>query len=265
MYPPKGKTAIITGGSSGIGKSSAKALALKGWNVVITGRREERLKAAGHEIQEAVQAKGIDRAIKVAYSVGDVTREEDVIKLFDDVTAANSRVDLVFCNAGVSPPSVPIEELQLADWNTAINSNLTASFLCAREAVRRMKPIGGGRIIINGSISAHVPRPDSAPYTASKHGLTGLTKSLALDGRKYNISVSQIDIGNATSDMTVRMQANQGGPGVKQADGSFCHEAVMDREYAAQEVVHIAELPLEVTKLFVVIQATGMPSMVGRG
>ncbi|CAO1625306.1 unnamed protein product [Jaminaea pallidilutea] len=260
VYPPPGKTAIITGGSSGIGKSAALRLALSGWNVVITGRREQKLKAAGQEIREAVGK--VRQDVAIAYRVGDVTKEEDVVQLFDDVMSINGHIDLVFCNAGVSPPSVTLAEMTLSDWRSAIDTNLTASFLCAREAFRRMKDHGGGRIILNGSISAHTPRPDSAAYTASKHGLTGLTKSLALDGREFNISVSQIDIGNAASDMTARMTT---GPGVKQADGSYKHEAVMDREYAAREVVSIAELPLEVTKLFVVIQATAMPSMVGRG
>ncbi|UZJ56538.1 hypothetical protein CBS101457_005858 [Exobasidium rhododendri] len=181
---------------------------------------------------------------------------------------AFGQIDVVFCNAGISTPAVSISEVTLHDWNRALSTNLTASFLCSREAFRYMSKgssLGrgqGGRIVLNGSISAHVPRPNSSPYTSSKHGVSGLAKSLSLDGRKHDIIVSQIDIGNAASEITGRMAR---GPGVEQADGSFKLEPLMDVKHAANEVVHIVEMPLSVNVQTVTIQASKMPNYVGRG
>ncbi|PWN99859.1 NAD(P)-binding protein [Tilletiopsis washingtonensis] len=265
-YPPAGKAAIVTGGSSGIGRSTALALHRAGWSVCITARRAEALEETLRLMRaQPGSADGSAQALKATSFAGDITSEETVLALFKHAYEQLGQIDLVFCNAGVSTAAVPLFDLPLADWNKAVSTNLTATFLCAREAFRYMSPERGGkggRIIVNGSISAAVPRPHSAPYTASKHGCTGLTKSLALDGRAHNIAVSQIDIGNASSDMTERMRT---GPGVMQADGSLRQEPVMDREHAAREVVHIAEMPLSVNVQFVTIQATKMPSMIGRG
>ncbi|PWN48064.1 NAD(P)-binding protein, partial [Violaceomyces palustris] len=209
-YPPVGKTAIVTGGSSGIGRSAAVALAKAGWNVVVTGRRVEQLQESVDLIDQAAERKGAGKFVQ-----GELTKEEVVQDTFSQTLKEYGRVDLIFCNAGISPPNVPFAEQKLSDWKATVDINLTAPFLCAREAFRVMSKQSpkGGRIIINGSISAHTPRPMSAPYTATKHAMTGLTKSLSLDGREHDIAVSQIDIGNAASDMTTFMRE---GPGPKQ-------------------------------------------------
>ncbi|GAC95657.1 hypothetical protein PHSY_003233 [Pseudozyma hubeiensis SY62] len=223
-----------------LGRTSAVALARAGWNVTVTGRRET-------ELQETVtllnQAAG--RQDAGFYVSGDITKEDVVLRVFKETAEKFGRVDLVFCNAGISPPNVPLAEQKLSDWQATVDVNLTAPYLCAREAFRYMEKQQpqGGRIIINGSISAYAPRPFSSPYTATKTAMTGLTKSLSLDGRKFNIAVTQIDIGNAASEMTAKMKS---GPGVPQSDGSLRHEPTMDREYVGKEIVHIAEMPLGV-------------------
>jgi NAD(P)-dependent dehydrogenase (short-subunit alcohol dehydrogenase family) len=197
----------------------------------------------------------------VLVQVTDVTRGESVRALFDRVKETFGRMDVLFNNAGISAPPVPLEELSPEDWQRVVAVNLTGAFLCTREAFRLMKsqePMGG-RIINNGSISAHAPRPNSAPYTATKHAITGLTKSTSLDGRKYNIACGQIDIGNAHTEMAARMAQ-----GVPQADGTIRAEPLMDVEHVARMVVHMANLPLEANVQFVTIMATRMP-LVGRG
>ncbi|PWZ02770.1 NAD(P)-binding protein [Testicularia cyperi] len=258
-FPREGKTAIVTGGSSGIGRTAAIALARAGWKVAITGRREQELQETIRLMEEAAQASDIGHFI-----VGDITQEDSVIRVFSETSQRFGRVDLVFCNAGISPPNVPLAQQKFSDWQATVNVNLTAPYLCAREAFRYMETQQpqGGRIIINGSISAYAPRPHSSAYTATKTAMTGLSKSLSLDGRKFNIAVTQIDIGNAASDMTNKMKE---GPGVPQADGSLRHEPTMDREWVGKEIVHVAEMPLGVNVANVVIQATNMPSHVGRG
>ncbi|KAJ1031834.1 hypothetical protein NDA13_002220 [Ustilago tritici] len=258
-YPRPGKTAIITGGSSGLGQTSAIALARAGWNVTVTGRRENELQESVTLLNEAAGREGAG-----FYVAGDITKEDVVLRVFKETAEKFGRVDLVFCNAGISPPNVPLAEQKLSDWQATVDVNLTAPYLCAREAFRYMEKQQpqGGRIIINGSISAHAPRPFSSPYTATKTAMNGLTKSLSLDGRKFNIAVTQIDIGNAASEMTAKIKS---GPGVPQADGSMRHEPTMDREWVGKEIVHIAEMPLGVNVANVTIQATNMPSHVGRG
>jgi NAD(P)-dependent dehydrogenase (short-subunit alcohol dehydrogenase family) len=226
------------------------ALAADGWNVVVAGRREEPLGEVTSEIG--------DRALAVQ---ADVTREADVGRLFDATVGHFGRVDLLFNNAGAFGPPVPLEDLGLEDWQDVVATNLTASFLCAREAFRRMavQEPPGGRIINNGSISAHAPRPNSAPYTSTKHAVTGLTKSLALDGRRLGIACGQIDIGNAGTSRTDRMPK-----GVPQADGSLRAEPVFDVAEVAKAVVYMAGLPLDTNVLFMTVMATDMP-FVGRG
>ncbi|GAK62416.1 3-oxoacyl-ACP reductase [Moesziomyces antarcticus] len=257
-YPRPGKTAIVTGGSSGLGRTSAVALARAGWNVTVTGRRETELRESCDQI-DAASGRSSSH-----YVAGDITKEDVVLRVFKETAEKFGRIDLVFCNAGISPPNVPLAEQKLSDWQATVDVNLTAAWLCAREAYRYMEKQSpqGGRIIINGSISAYAPRPNTSPYTATKTAMTGLTKSLSLDGRKFNIAVTQIDVGNAASEMTAKMKE---GPGVPQADGSMRHEPTMDREWVGKEIVHIAEMPLSVNIGNVVIQATNMPSHVGRG
>ncbi|KAJ1583606.1 hypothetical protein NDA12_001576 [Ustilago hordei] len=258
-YPRPGKTAIVTGGSSGLGQTSAIALARAGWNVTVTGRREKELQETARLLDEAAGREGAG-----FYVAGDIIKEDVVLRVFKETADKFGRVDLVFCNAGISPPNVPLAEQKLSDWQATVDVNLTAPYLCSREAFRYMEKQQpqGGRIIINGSISAHAPRPFSSPYTATKTAMNGLTKSLSLDGRKFNIAVTQIDIGNAASEMTAKIKS---GPGVPQADGSMRHEPIMDREWVGKEIVHIAEMPLGVNVANVTIQATNMPSHVGRG
>ncbi len=247
------KVALITGASAGIGKASAVALAAAGWDVVLTGRRRELL--------ESVAAEAARRGAKALPVASDVGDPDSVKSLFDAVMAEFGHLHLLFNNAGVGAPPINLEDLTYAQWKAVVDTNLTGPFLCTQHAFRIMRdqnPIGG-RIINNGSISAHAPRPNSAPYTSTKHAITGLTKSTALDGRKYNIACGQIDIGNADTDMGGRMKA-----GVPQANGQIMPEAVMDPEHVANAVVHMASLPLESNVLFMTIMATKMP-FVGRG
>ncbi|EPQ32474.1 uncharacterized protein PFL1_00669 [Pseudozyma flocculosa PF-1] len=258
-FPRPGKTAIVTGGSSGIGRSSAIALAKAGWNVCVTGRRETELQSTLVDMHNAS-----GRSDGGLYVAGDITKEDVVASVFKQTTAKFGRVDLLFANAGISPPNVPIMEQKLQDWQATVDVNLTAPWLCAREAFRAMSTQSprGGRIIINGSLSAYTPRPHTEPYTATKHAMTGLTKSLSLDGRAHDIAVTQLDIGNAASEMTLKMKS---GPGVLQANGELAHEPTMDRRHVADQVVAIAEMDLSVNIANIIIQATKMPSYVGRG
>ncbi|CAO1627930.1 unnamed protein product [Sympodiomycopsis kandeliae] len=250
------KVAIVTGGSSGIGRATAIELAQAGWRVCVTGRRETELQETVKAIQE-----GEAEAIHVA---GDITQEDVVARVFKETTSRWRRIDLVFINAGISPPSVPLADQKLTDFISTVNVNLIASYLCARESFRYMSTQSpqGGRIVLNGSISAHTPRPHSEGYTSTKHAITGLSKTLSLDGRQFDIAVTQIDIGNAASEMGLKAKSGQG---LLQADGEYRQEDVMDLTYAAKEVVHAANLPLGVNVANVIIQATKMPSYVGRG
>ena len=247
-----GQVAIVTGGGSGIGKHSALALLRNGYSVTIAGRRPEPL-------EEAVEQAGVkDRILAVPTDVGD---PESVKALFARTMKAFGRLDVLFNNAGRGAPRGPLEDLTYEQWQTVVDVNLTGAFLCTQEAFKIMKaqtPMGG-RIINNGSISAHVPRPDSAPYTATKHGITGLTRSTSLDGRKYNIACGQIDIGNAATDMAAPIA-----DGTPQADGSVKAEPTFDVNQVAETVVHMAGLPLDTNVQFVTIMATKMP-YIGRG
>jgi NAD(P)-dependent dehydrogenase (short-subunit alcohol dehydrogenase family) len=248
-----GKTAIITGAGSGIGRATALALLAEGYSVALAGRRPEALADTIH-----LAATNGGRALAVPT---DVTDPQSVHNLFEATRQAFGRIDVLFNNAGTGAPPTPIEDLPIEAWRRVVDINLTGAFLCTREAFRVMKDQSprGGRIINNGSISAHVPRPNSAPYTATKHAITGLTKSTALDGRKYDIACGQIDIGNAETDLTARMKA-----GVPQADGSVAVEPTMNVENVARAVVHMASLPLDANVLFMTVMATKMP-LVGRG
>ena len=245
--------ALVTGGGVGIGKATALALAKAGWHVAVTGRRPEPLQAVAKEIE----ARG-RRAVAKTCDVGDPAQ---VRALFDAVEAAFGRLDLLFNNAGVGAPAVPMEELTYEQWKAVVDANLTGSFLCAQNAMRLMKKQQpqGGRIINNGSISASAPRPHSAPYTATKHAITGLTKSIALDGRPFDIACGQIDIGNALTEMAYKMTQ-----GVPQADGRIAVEPTMDVNEVGDAVVHMASLPLTTNILTMTIMATKMP-LVGRG
>jgi len=247
------KVALVTGAGSGIGKASALALMKNGFSVVLNGRRKKPLEAV------AVEGKAFD-AIAIAVA-GDVTDPASVKALFGKAKAAFGRVDVLFNNAGVFSPAVPLEEITVEQWSAAVAVNLTAAFLCTQEAFRIMKAQAprGGRIINNGSISAHVPRPFSAPYTVTKHAITGLTKSTSLDGRAYDIACGQIDIGNAATDMTGPMAS-----GVRQADGSIKPEPRMDVQVVADAVVFMAGLPLDANVQFMTVMATKMP-FIGRG
>jgi NAD(P)-dependent dehydrogenase (short-subunit alcohol dehydrogenase family) len=248
-----GKAAIVTGAGSGIGRATVLALLAEGYSVALAGRRPEALAETVARASEAAS-----RAFPMPT---DVTDPDSVRALFEATIRAFGRVDVLFNNAGSGAPPVPLEDLSVEDWRRVVDVNLTGPFLCTREAFRVMKaqvPMGG-RIINNGSISAHVPRPDSAPYTATKHAITGLTKSTALDGRKYDIACGQVDIGNAETEMTARMKA-----GVRQADGSLATEPTMDVNVVARAVVHMASLPLDANILFLTVMATKMP-FVGRG
>lgn len=248
-----GRTAIVTGAGTGIGKSVAAALLANGWNTVFVGRRKDKL-------DEAVAATGQHDAEAFAVAC-DVTQADEVDRLFADVAAKFGRVDLLFNNAGKGNPSTTIDELSVDLWNEIVAVNLTGSFLCARAAFRQMRQQTpqGGRIINNGSISAYAPRPGSAPYTATKHAITGLTRTLALDGRPFDIACGQIDIGNALTDMATAMTV-----GVPQANGSIAVEPVMDPQRVADAIVHMASLPLDANVLFMTVMATKMP-FVGRG
>ena len=245
--------AIITGGGSGIGMSVAGALAKEGYSVVLAGRRQETLDTT----KQSIEAQG---GIALAIQA-DVTQEADVARLFDRTLEAYGRVDLLFNNAGTFGPAALLEDVSAEDWRSVVEVNLTGAFLCTQAAFRVMKDQDprGGRIINNGSISAQTPRPNSAPYTATKHAITGLTKSSSLDGRKYDIACGQIDIGNAITDMTAGMKK-----GVPQADGSLQMEPTMDVENVARAVVYMASLPLDANVLSMTVMTTKMP-FVGRG
>jgi len=257
MQTPHNRVALVTGAGSGIGRAAAVALLRDGWRVVFAGRRLEALRES---IAQAEDPFG-DIATRALAAPADVTRTDSVAALFDLVRARFGRLDLLFNNAGVFTPGVPLEDLALEQWRTAVDTNLTGAFLCTQHAFRLMKAQQprGGRIINNGSISAHAPRPNSIAYTATKHAITGLTKAASLDGRKHDIAVGQIDIGNAATEMTERMR-----DGVPQADGSLRPEPLMDLDHAANAVVHMAGLPLEANVLFMTVMATRMP-FVGRG
>ena len=247
------RVAVVTGAGSGIGRAAALALLRDGYRVGLAGRRAALLEQTASAAPEAA-----DRAL---VAPTDVTDPESVTNLFSRVRDAFGRIDVLFNNAGANAPGVPFEDLSFERWQTVVDCNLTGSFLCAQEAFRTMKNQDprGGRIINNGSISAHAPRPDSAPYTASKHGVTGLTKTISLDGRKYDIACSQIDIGNAMTELAARMSR-----GVKQADGTIKVEPMIDVAQVGEAVRYIAGLPLDVNIQFMTIMATKMP-FVGRG
>lgn len=254
---PHNRVALVTGAGSGIGRATAVTLLADGWRVVFSGRR---LDALRESIAMAEDPFG-DIAQRALAAPADVTRPDSVADLFDLVRARFGRLDLLFNNAGVFTPGVPLEDLSLEQWRAAVDTNLTGAFLCTQHAFRLMKAQQprGGRIINNGSISAHAPRPNSVAYTSTKHAITGLTKASSLDGRAHDIAVGQIDIGNAATDMTERMTS-----GVPQADGSVRPEARMDLQLAADAVRHMASLPNEANVLFMTVMATKMP-FVGRG
>ena len=248
-----GRVAIVTGGGTGIGKYAALALLEDGYSVALAGRRVEPLEATVRDAGEDGA-----RALAVPTDVGDPA---SVSALFSRTMEAFGRLDVLFNNAGTGAPPIPLEDLTYEQWKTVLDVNLTGTFLCTQEAIRIMKgqdPMGG-RIINNGSISAHVPRPNSAPYTATKHAVTGLTKSTSLDGRKYNIACGQIDIGNTATDMTQRMQR-----GVPQAHGGVAVEPTFDVSHVAETVLYMANLPLDTNVQFITIMATQMP-FIGRG
>ncbi len=247
------KVALVTGAGSGIGKSVAIALLREGYQVVLAGRRLEPL-------QDTIRESGCPDGQALAVST-DVCIPANVDALLAKTREAFGRLDVLFNNAGKSAKAVPFEDLAVADWQGVVDLNLTGAFLCAQAAYRLMKTQfpQGGRIINNGSISAHAPRPNSAPYTATKHAITGLTRSISLDGRKYNIACSQIDIGNAATDMTQTMQS-----GILQANGQLAAEPVMDVAHVASAVVYMAGLPLEANVQFMTVMATKMP-FIGRG
>jgi NAD(P)-dependent dehydrogenase (short-subunit alcohol dehydrogenase family) len=247
------KTAIVTGAGSGIGRAAALALLSEGYSVVLAGRRPE---ALAETLARAGNA--CSRALAVP---SDVTAPSSVQLLFAATVHAFGRLDVVFNNAGAGAPPVPLEDLDFETWQRVVDVNLTGAFLCTREAFRVMKAQNprGGRIINNGSISAHVPRPNSAPYTATKHAITGLTRSTALDGRQYDIACGQIDIGNAETEMTERMKG-----GILQANGSVAVEPTFDVAQVARAIIYMASLPLDANVLFMTVMATKMP-FVGRG
>ena len=246
------KVALVTGAGSGVGKAVTLAFLRAGYHVALAGRRADAL------AQTVVEA---DEVGEHALAISTDVRDPEAIRaLFAQTQAAFGRLDVLFNNAGIVRNG-PLEELSLADWQAVVETNLTASFLCTQEAFKLMKTQNpmGGRIINNGSVSSHAPRPNSASYTATKHAITGLTKSTALDGRKYNIACGQIDIGNALTDNTAGMTQ-----GALQANGAMAVEPVMDVEHVAQSVLHMANLPLDANVLFMTVMATKMP-LVGRG
>jgi len=245
--------AVVTGAGSGLGRSIAQALLAAGWQVAVAGRREDALRET---LASAASPGGPGLAVPT-----DVTVPESVAGLFEAVHERWRRVDLVVNNAGVFGPAGAVDEITPAGWRQAVDTNLTGAFLCAHHAVQMMKAQAprGGRIINNGSISAHVPRPHSVAYTATKHAITGLTKSISLDGRRFDIACGQIDIGNAATDMTARMSH-----GVPQADGSLAPEPTFDASHVAGAVVYMASLPLDANVQFLTITATKMP-FIGRG
>jgi NAD(P)-dependent dehydrogenase (short-subunit alcohol dehydrogenase family) len=247
------RVALVTGAGSGIGRAVSLALARAGYAVVLTGRRRDELESTAERAKSSWPAPLVRPA--------DVSKPDAVNALFSFVRDAYGRLDVLFNNAGIGAPGVAFEDLSYQQWTTVVDVNLTGAFLCAQAAFRMMKAQvpGGGRIINNGSISAHAPRPNSAPYTATKHGVSGLTKAISLDGRKYNIACSQIDIGNAATEMTERMTE-----GVPQANGTKMPEPRMNVEHVAEAVLYMANLPLDANVQFMTLMATTMP-FIGRG
>ncbi len=247
------RTAIITGAGSGIGKATALAFLKDGWNVALVGRRQ-------NVLEEALAEAGADAARGIAVPA-DVSDPQSVAALIDAVKKRYGRVDVLFNNAGLNAPGVPFEDLPYEKWKAVVDTNLSGSFLCAQAAFRVMKEQTpqGGRIINNGSISAHAPRPDSAPYTASKHGVSGLTRTMALDGRKYGIACCQVDVGNAMTELAARMAK-----GVKQADGAIKPEPMIDVSDVARSVLFMASQPPGVNIYHLMVMATNMP-YAGRG
>jgi NAD(P)-dependent dehydrogenase (short-subunit alcohol dehydrogenase family) len=246
------KVAIVTGAGSGIGRAVAQALLKEGYRVVFAGRRQDALEQAVKESGAGTCAMGVPT---------DVSKPESVRSLFARTKEAFGRLDLLFNNAGISVSGVPLEDLSFEQWTSVVDVNLTGTFLCTQEAIKIMKSQDprGGRIINNGSTSAHVPRPNSAPYTATKHAITGLTKSTSLDGRKYDIACSQIDIGNAATERTAKFTE-----GIPQANGTITVEPRMDVAHVASAVVYMASLPLDANVQFLTVMATKMP-FIGRG
>ena len=253
MSQTHNQVALVTGAGAGIGKAAAKALLQGGYRVVLAGRNLAKLEKAMIDIGGSAE-----NCLAVTCDVG---KPEQVKNLFKAVKEGFGRIDVLFNNAGMGAPAIPMEDLSYEQWMNVLNANLSGAFLCSQEAIRMMKTQSpqGGRIINNGSISAHAPRPLSAPYTATKHAITGLTKAIALDGRPFNIACGQIDIGNAATEMTEPMAA-----GILQADQSVKAEPRMDVDLVGQAVLHMAQLPLESNILSMTIMATNMP-FVGRG
>jgi NAD(P)-dependent dehydrogenase (short-subunit alcohol dehydrogenase family) len=247
------RIALVTGAGSGIGRAVSLALQANGYSVVLAGRHVEKLE---HTAASAAASGG-----RMLVVPADVSDPESVRALFATTREAFGRLDMLFNNAGSNAPGIPMEDLTYEQWSKVVGVNLTGAFLCAQEAIKIMKAQQprGGRIINNGSISAHAPRPNSAPYTATKHAMTGLTKCISLDGRKYDVACGQIDIGNAVTEMTERMAH-----GVPQADGTRAVEARMDIRHVAEAVLYMANLPLEANVQFMTVMATKMP-FVGRG
>jgi len=248
------RVALITGAGTGIGRAAALALSTNGFQLVLAGRRRSPLEETA---SSAIRAGG-GRALVVPT---DVSKIQDVEELFDATIKEFGRLDILFNNAGIGTPAVPMEDLEVGDWKRCVDVNLTGSFICAQQAVRIMKSQDprGGRIINNGSVSAHAPRPDTTAYTATKHAITGLTRSIALDGRRHDIACSQIDIGNAGTAMTEQMRA-----GIRQADGSIMVEPVFDVASVGDAIAFMASLPLGTNVQFLTIMATKMP-YIGRG
>ena len=246
------KIAIVTGAGSGIGRAVSLALEGDGYSVVLAGRRAEELEKT---------ASRATRSDSMIIAPTDVSKPDSVRTLFTKTAEAFGRLDLLFNNAGTAAPGIPMEDLSFEQWTSVVDVNLTGAFLCAQEAIKMMKSQQprGGRIINNGSISAHAPRPNSAPYTATKHAITGLTKCISLDGRRHDIACGQIDIGNAATEMTERMAA-----GVAQANGSTMVEPRMDLTHVSDAVLYMANLPLEANVQFMTVMATKMP-FIGRG
>lgn len=246
------KVAVVTGAGTGVGKAAVMGLAAHGWSIVLAGRRKEPL-------EEVARAHAAN--VKTLCVPTDVTDPASISALFAITKKTFGRLDLLFNNAGIGAPAIPLEDLTVAQWKAVVDTNLTGSFLCIQEAFRIMKDQTprGGRIINNGSISAYAPRPNSIPYTATKHAVSGLTRAAALDGRRYDIAVGQIDIGNAATDMAMRMAS-----GVPQANGQIAIEPLMDPIHVGNAIAHMASLPLDANILFMTIKATKMP-FEGRG
>jgi len=248
-----GKIALVTGASSGIGRASSLALQAAGFSVVLAGRRAAEL--------EITAARANPSGGQMLVVPTDVSKPDEVRALFAKTREAFGRLDVLFNNAGIGAPGIPMEDLTYEQWSKVVGVNLTGAFLCAQHAIKMMKAQQprGGRIINNGSLSAHTPRPNSAPYTATKHAMTGLTKCISLDGRAHDIACGQIDVGNAETEMTARMSA-----GVPQADGTRKPEPRMDVQHVANAVVYMASLPLDANVQFITVMATQMP-FIGRG